>query len=85
MSGYSLLLKENGFKTKNLAYLIYWFFNHQEMDLANPLAFNVTVEKVETDPERIRQIFRDAVETLKGPLPRATSGCAFCAYREAEI
>jgi CRISPR/Cas system-associated exonuclease Cas4 (RecB family) len=85
MSGYTLLLKENGFKTKNLAYLIYWFFNHKEMDLENPLAFNVTVEEVETDPERIRQLFREAVETLNGPMPPSNSDCTFCAYRRISV
>lgn len=85
MSGYTLLLQENGFQTKNLAYLIYWFFNHKEMDLENPMAFNVAVEEVATDPERIRTVFREAVETLKGPLPPASSDCTFCAYRQAEI
>lgn len=84
MSAYTLLLQENGLATKNLAYLIYWFFNHKAMDLSNPLAFNIAIEEVETNPERIRQIFREAVETLKGPTPPANPECSFCAYRNYE-
>ncbi|MFN7088729.1 MAG: PD-(D/E)XK nuclease family protein [Candidatus Paceibacteria bacterium] len=82
MSGYTLLLLENGFQTKNLAYLIYWFFNHKEMDLENPMAFNITVEEVKTDPENIRRVFHQAVKILKGPIPPVNSLCTFCAYRQ---
>lgn len=83
MSAYTLLLKENGFKTKNLAYLIYWFFNHKKMDLEKPLEFNVTVEEVKTDPDRVRDIFREAAALLKGSLPPAGAECQFCKYINA--
>lgn len=80
MSGYTLLLQENGFRTRNLAYLIYWFFNHKKIDLEKPLEFNVTVEEVKTEPERIKEIFREAAGILKGPLPPPDADCQFCHY-----
>lgn len=82
MSSYTLLLRENGFKTKNLAYLIYWFFNHKSFDMEKPLHFNVTIEEVKTNPDEILRIFREAVALLRGALPQPTMECAFCQYRE---
>lgn len=82
MSVYALLLRENGFPTKDVAYLVYWFFNHKSFDMEHPLKFNVTVEEVKTDPGEILRLFREAVAALRGPLPPADAACAFCAYRE---
>ncbi|MFH1162044.1 MAG: PD-(D/E)XK nuclease family protein [Candidatus Jorgensenbacteria bacterium] len=82
MSAYTLLLRENGFATKNLAYLVYWFFNHKNIDLAKPLHFNVAVEEVKTEPDKVLQLFRDAVLLLRGPLPLPTMECHFCQYRQ---
>jgi len=82
MSSYTLLLRENNFKTKNLAYLIYWFFNHKSFDIEKPLHFNVMVEEVNTKPDEIKEIFHQAVQTLRGPIPEPTIDCAFCEYRK---
>ena len=82
MSAYTLFLRENGIKTENTAYLVYWYFDHKNMDLDLPLAFNVSLVKINTDPDGALQTFREAVETLKEPLPPTGKTCAFCAYRE---
>lgn len=80
MSAYTLLLQETGFKTKNFAYLVYWFFNHKKMDLEKPLEFNITVEEVKTDPIYVKNTFREAAAVLKGPLPPPNTQCQFCNY-----
>lgn len=90
MSGYSLILREKGLKTQNLAYLVHWFFDHKNMKPSSPLGFNVAVEKVETDPGGIRGKILEAVEMLNGNIPESgqRSGqnsdelCPFCIYRE---
>jgi len=81
MSSYTLLLEKNNFKTKNLAYLIYWFFDHKSFDIEKPLHFNVTVEEVKTNPQEILSIFRNAVQLLRGPIPASNIECQFCQYR----
>ncbi len=81
MSGYSLILREKNFKTKNLAYLVHWFFDHKNMDHQNPLGFNVAVEEVKTDPDMVKEKIIEAVNSLKGKIPPA-GVCDFCAYRE---
>lgn len=82
MSVYTLLLLENNFKTLNLAYLIYWYFNHKNMELENPLAFNILVEEVKTDPEKVKAVFREAVNVLKKDLPPVNNDCSYCQYVE---
>lgn len=82
MSVYTLLLLENGFKTLNLAYLIYWYFDHKNMSLKNPLEFNVLVEEVKTEPEKIKNIFEEAVNVLHQNIPPLSYSCNFCQYVE---
>lgn len=85
MGAYSLLLRENKFPTKNLAYLIYWFFNHKSFDLEKPLHFNVTIEEVKTDPDNVLIAFREAADLLRNPAPAPSMECQFCQYRKIEI
>lgn len=81
MGAYTLFLQFNGLKTKNAAYLIFWFFDHKNMNLDDPLAFNTSVEEVKTDPDKILARFREAVAALREPMPPAGKECGFCAYR----
>lgn len=81
MSAYTLILRENGFTTKNLAYLIYWFLNHKSFEMKAPLDFNVAIEEVRTDPDRVLSLFREAATSLRGELPPPSAECAFCMYR----
>lgn len=85
MSAYTLILRENGFKTKNLAYLIYWFLNHKSFDLEKPLHFNVAVEEIQTRPDDVKEIFHAAAASLRGPMPLSNIECGFCNYRELKI
>ncbi len=85
MSAYTLLLRENGFTTKPVAYLIYWFFNHKSFDLEKPLRFNVTVEEVVTKPDEVRELFREAARSLEGSMPASSTGCQFCSYRSMTV
>jgi len=82
MSGYTLLLKEKGFKTKNLAYLVHWFLDHRNMDHQDPLNFNIAVEEVETNPDEVKRLILEAVKSLKEKIPAPSAECAFCQYRE---
>ncbi len=82
MSAYTLFLRENGVKTENTAYLVYWYLDHKNMDLDRPLEFNISLHKVNTNPDAALETFREAAQSLKEPLPHASKACAFCAYRE---
>lgn len=93
MSSYTYILRESGYKTKNLAYLVYWFLDHKNMDFNYPLKFNISVEEVETEPDRIKQEILRAVDCLKGEIlePGKQSGekgdklCPYCEYHNKLI
>lgn len=82
MSAYTLFLRESGIKTENTAYLVYWYFDHKNMDIGNPLSFNVSLHKVSTDPNMTLKTFREAVDLLRGSLPEPKKTCAFCSYKD---
>lgn len=81
MSAYTLFLRENKIKTENIAYLVYWYLDHKNMDIGNPLMFNIMLHKIQTDPDGALKTFREAVETLREPLPPINKSCNFCAYK----
>lgn len=85
MSAYTLFLKENGIKTKNIAYLVYWYFDHKHMDVEKPMEFNVLVEEVKTEPDSAKENFRRAVKALQESEPPVGASCGFCHYRNLGI
>jgi CRISPR/Cas system-associated exonuclease Cas4 (RecB family) len=85
MSVYTYLLKKNNLKTKNLAYLAYWYLDHKNMDLDDPLRFNITIEEVITEPEKVENILKEIKQVLDELMPQASSSCDFCKYKLLEI
>ncbi len=75
---YSLLLNANGYKTKDFAYLVYYY--PEEAKRASIVKFSIEAIKVETNLKRIENTFRDAVESLKGPIPKHHSKCEYCSW-----
>jgi len=78
---YTLLLEKNGYKTKNIAYLAYYFpkeANDEGFDFA------LEVKEVPTDPKQAQKLFIEAVNVLKMDKPPSSSkGCEYCKwYRE---
>lgn len=75
---YSLLLHELGYNIRNFAYLLYYF--PQKAYKNGRIDFKTQVVKVETNIERAKRKVKDAVETLRGPLPKSHSGCEYCSW-----
>jgi len=80
---YNLLLNENGYKTKDFAYLIYYF--PKEVKENGFVVFDIQVVKVSTDLDRLRKTFKNAVELLKGPLPEQNANCEYCSWINSRI
>ncbi|MFQ5964557.1 MAG: PD-(D/E)XK nuclease family protein [Candidatus Scalinduaceae bacterium] len=76
LDAYTLLLNANGYKTRNLAYLVYYY--PEEVRANGLVKFYIKPVKVETDLERAHKTFRDAVSLLMGPVPERYSGCEYC-------
>lgn len=75
---YVFLLNQNGYKTREYAYLVYYF--PDKITESHLVKFNVEVVRVETDGQRAYRIFSDAVNCLKGPMPKNHTECKFCAW-----
>ncbi|HHE04884.1 MAG TPA: hypothetical protein ENL19_02345 [candidate division WOR-3 bacterium] len=78
MDVYTLLLEENGYHTRNLAFLIY-YFPSEPLTLVG-FNFKVEVHPIRTDPQNAFRVFRQALEILKKPIPQPSSECEYCRY-----
>jgi hypothetical protein len=78
LATYVFLLQKGGYKTREYAYLIYYF--PDKISESHLVRFSVEVVKLETDSQRVYRIFSDAVNCLKGPIPKSHTECGFCAW-----
>lgn len=82
LDAYTLMLSENGYKVGEYAYLVYYY--PREVKENGVVDFEVKPVKIQTDIERIRKMFENAVDLLKGELPaehsRGANGSAFCEF-----
>jgi len=81
LDSYCLMLDESGYKTKGLAYLVYFY--PTEVKEAGEVHFEVNTFEIKTNPENAKRIFREAVKLLKGPLPKAGLECEYCGWLES--
>lgn len=78
LDSYTLLLAKNGYKTRDFAYLVYYY--PEEIKENGIAKFNIKVVKVDTDLKRAQKRFEDAVDLLKGPIPKHHSDCEYCCW-----
>jgi hypothetical protein len=77
---YCLMLEACGYKTNGLAYLVY--FSPKDMQPGGKVCFQIQTFEIKTNPENARDIFEQAVKTLKGPLPEINFNCEYCGWLE---
>lgn len=75
---YTLLLSENGYKTKDFAYLIYYY--PEEVKEDGVVKFNIKPVKVNTDLKRAKKTFENAIDLLKELIPKHHSDCEYCCW-----
>ena len=81
MDVYSLLLKENGYKITNFAYLAYFYPKTRVISFPKEsLPFKIAISELKTDIKRARQIFKQAIKCLNSPLPEHSQECDFCQW-----
>jgi len=80
MSCYCFLLRKNGYRISNYAYLV--FYIPQEFQDKGVVQFNIEVKRVETLPlEKVYSIFRDALDVLAlNEPPPPDRECKFCSW-----
>lgn len=80
MDIYTFLLDENGYKTKDIGYLL--FFHPISIEENSIVKFELTTKKLDTDRERAKKLFEDAAKLLQGPTPQHHSDCEYCSWAE---
>ena len=73
---YCLLLEACGYKTKGIAYLLYyWPLEAREEGIVK---FRVEPIRIETNIESAKKVFKDAVTSLTHEIPKASMECEYC-------
>lgn len=81
---YSYLLKMNGYKTTNKAYLAYYY--PEDCELHDGMDMKCTIIEVKTSFEKAEELLNKASEILESnEIPRASKYCEFCRFREINI
>ena len=81
MNLYTLLLEGSGYRTKRLAYLLY--YHPIQVRAHGLIQFEVTAQEVATDLEAAEHLIKDAVSVLNGPVPDSPAACNFCRWGSA--
>ena len=73
---YCLMLESSGYKTKGIAYLVYyWPIEVREEGLVK---FKVTPIKIRTNIEAAKRILEEAASLLSSKVPEASVDCKYC-------
>ncbi|MFH0838608.1 MAG: PD-(D/E)XK nuclease family protein [Candidatus Omnitrophota bacterium] len=77
LDSYCLMLDASGFKTKNLAYLLYYW--PLEVRESGIVKFHVEPIRVETNMDAVKKILSDAISILNSDIPQPSWKCEYCA------
>lgn len=83
MDIYSYLLRVNCYKTKNIAYLAYYY--PEDCDLHRGLDIRCKVIEVKTNLDRVKMLLVKAYKILNSGIPENGSNCKFCKWRGYKI
>jgi len=76
LDSYCLILESARYKTKDLAYLVYFWPN--EVKEQGNVNFNIKTVKIATNINYAKKVFHDAVISLLGNIPKASLNCEYC-------
>lgn len=83
LDAYSLMLDANNYETREYAYLVYYY--PQEVKPDGVVKFNIKPIKVDTDIQRAKGLFEDAVTVLQGAMPKQHSECEHCNWLSSRV
>jgi len=78
MDIYNFLLRKNGWKTEDYAYLI--FYHPLKVREQGDVVFNVDLVRMEISVENAMRIFRAALDLLEGEMPEPAEDCEYCKW-----
>jgi len=81
MDLYNFLLRENGYKTEDYTYLLFYYPNH--VTETGEVIFDTKLVKIKTNPENGKEIFKRAIKILQlKEAPNASENCEFCKWEK---
>jgi len=79
MDVYTLLLEENGYKTKKKAVLVYYYPIKAQASYG--FDFEIDVHIIDTNPEFAKEVFERAIKVLESDvIPESSPNCEFCKW-----
>ncbi len=75
---YNFLLRKNGYKTLNYAYLL--FYHPSNVETNGNVVFNTDLVKMKISVKNAESIFSNALEVLNSDIPEAKEECGFCEW-----
>ena len=78
INSYALLLEENGYPAGKSGYLVYYF--PKEVKEEGVVNFNIEIVKLQIDTKRAKDVLKDAMKLLSGPIPPHHSECEYCLW-----
>ena len=75
---YNLLLRKNGYKTEDYAYLL--FYHPSNINENGDVIFHTDLVKMNIKVKSAEVIFNNALRVLEGEMPKANEECGFCKW-----
>ena len=75
---YGFLLKENGFKVEDYAYLLFYY--PKEVLSTGEVIFDTKLVKMNAKPVNGRKTFQKAIKLIQGRKPKASEECEYCKW-----
>ena len=82
MDIYNLLLRKKGYETEDYSLLV--FYHPLTVHEEGEVRFKADVVKLKVDVKSAEEIFKEAVEVLKGEMPEASEECGFCNWERVK-
>ncbi len=76
---YNFLLRKNGYKTENYAYLL--FFIPENILETGEFIFQTELVKMKINVNHAKKLFYKAIKIVKGEMPDSKDSCSFCKWR----
>ena len=75
---YNLLLRKNGFETKDYGYLLFYY--PKRVLAGNKIEFNTELKKMKVDVKMAETVLKKALKCLKGKKPKDEHECHWCLW-----
>lgn len=80
---YNLILRENGYETADYGLILYFYPDGFEEN--GEFVFHTEVRRVEVDMNKVKNMVRDAFDTLEGEIPEHDEDCDYVDWNPSQF